>query len=114
GAAPTPGPSLGDIENQWRAANDELGQIQNDLDEANLALFKAQKAAKQGGGPAPDDDASRELFFKKMDQLEHVEQLGRAYQAAGGKLDGYGRPISQTSSPAQMPVMVGLGGMNAP
>lgn len=115
GAAAAPAPSLGDIENQWRAANDELGQVQNDLDEANLALFKAQKAAKQGGGPVPNDDASRELFFKKMDQLERVEQLGREYQAAGGKLDGYGRPISQTSSsPGQMQVMVGLGGMKAP
>jgi hypothetical protein len=114
GAAAAPGGSLGDIENEWRAANDELGQIQNDLDDANLALFKAQKAAKLGGGPAPDDDASRELFFKKMDQLERVDRLGREYKAAGGKLDGSGRPISQTSSsPAQMQVMVGLGGIKA-
>jgi hypothetical protein len=113
GAAAAPGRSLGDIENEWRAANDELGQIQNDLDDANLALMKAQKAAKQGLGPAPDDDASRELFLKKMDQWERVQQLGREYQAAGGKLDGSNRPISQTSSsPPQVQVMVGLGGMN--
>jgi hypothetical protein len=113
GAAASPGRSLGDIENEWRAANDELGQIQNDLDEANLALQKAQKAAKQGLGPAPDDDASRELFFKKMDMWERVQQLGHEYQAAGGKLDGSNRPISQTSSSLpQVQVMVGLGGMN--
>jgi hypothetical protein len=112
GAAAAPGRSLGDIENDWHAANDELGQIQNDLDDANLALMKAQKAAKQGVGPAPDDDASRELFLKKMDQWDRVQQLAREYQAAGGKLDGSNRPISQTSSSLpQVQVMVGLGGM---
>src|SRR5205814_3361809 len=113
GAPAAPGRSLGDIENEWRAANDELGQIQNDLDDTTLALMKAQKAAKQGLGPAPDDDASRELFLKKMDQWERVQQFGREYQAAGGKLDGSNRPISQASSSLpQVQVMVGLGGMS--
>ena len=113
GEGSTSGRGLGDIEGDWHAADDEFGRLSNELDQANDAFFKAQKAAKQAGLPPPDDEAERALFFKKMDAWDRRLRLGNEFKEAGGRLDPYGRPVTPTSSSApQVQVMVGLGGLN--